>query len=99
MILIRSSCIESILAIIGRGMVSMSVESVAETWKSILESHSTKVINLQQDSIEHEMMVAINGPEVDKYDLIVIEAMELYWSKAIRENEQQGHFVRKWGRA
>ena len=91
--------IESILAIIGRGMVSMSVESVAETWISILESHNTKVRNLQQDSIEHEMMVAINGPEVDKCDTIVIEAMELYWSKAKRENEQQGHFVRKWGRA
>ena len=97
MILIRSSCIESILAIIGRGMVSMSVESVAKTWKSILESHSTKVINLQQDSIEHEMMVAINGPEVGKCHSIVVEVIEFYWSKAKQENEKQGHFVRKLG--
>ena len=33
---------EHILAIIGRAMISMSVESTAESWISVLEAHNTK---------------------------------------------------------
>ena len=68
---------------------------MAETWISILESHRTKVRNLEQDSIENKMMVTINSPDCDS---IVVEVIEFYWSKAKRESEKQGgHFVRKLG--
>ena len=54
--------------------------------------------NLEQDLIENDMMVAVNGPEVVKCDSIVVEIIEFYWSKAKQENEKQGYFVRNLGR-
>ena len=90
--------IKSVLDLIGQGIISMSVESIAETWISVLESHNTKTRGLQQTTLEDEMMIAVNGPEVARCDTIVEEAMELYWTKAKRKQERQGHFVRTWSK-
>ena len=89
---------ENILAVIGRAMISMSVESMAESWISVLEATSTKTRGLQQLSMEVEMMVAVNGPECVFSSSVVEEALSLYWSKAKRDSEKEGHFFRTWGR-
>ena len=89
---------ENILAVIGRAMISMSVESMAESWISVLEAHSTKTRGLEQLSMEVEMMVAVNGPECVYSSSVVEEALSLYWSKAKRDSEKEGHFFRTWGR-
>ena len=89
--------IEHILAIVGRAMVSMSVESMAESWISVLEAHSTKTRGLEQLSMETEMMVAVNGPECVFSSSVVKEALPLYWSKAKLNSQKEGHFFRTWG--
>jgi hypothetical protein len=89
---------ENILAIIGRAMVSMSVESMAESWISVLEAHSTKTRGLEQLSMEVEMMVAVNGPKCVYSAPVVEEALSLYWSGAKRDSQKQGHFFRTWSR-
>ena len=89
---------EHILAIVGRAMVSMSVESMAESWISVLEAHSTKTRGLEQLSMEVEMMVAVNGPECVHSSSVVEEALSLYWSKAKLNSQKEGHFFRTWGK-
>ena len=89
---------EHILAIVGRAMISMSVESMAESWISVLEAHSTKTRGLEQVSMEVEMMVAVNGPECVYSAAVVEEALSLYWSKAKLDSQREGHFFRTWGR-
>jgi hypothetical protein len=89
--------IQGILSVVARAMVSMSVESVAEGWISILESHKTKARNRIEDTtLESLMAIAINGPEPAKCNSIVNEAQVIYWSKATRAEERDGHYVRRW---
>jgi len=40
----------------------MGLESVVESWVSIMEHHINSVRSLTQDRLEQECMVAINGP-------------------------------------
>ena len=89
---------EHILAIVGRTMVSMSVESMAESWISVLEAHSTKTRGLEQLSMETEMMVAVNGPECVYSAAVVEQALSLYWTKAKLDSQKEGHFIRTWAR-
>ena len=88
---------EHILAIIGRAMISMSVESMAESWISVLEAHN-QTRGLEQLSMEIEMMVAVNGPECVFSSSVVKEALSLYWSKAKLNSQKEGHFFRTWGK-
>ena len=91
--------IEGILSVVARAMVSMSVESVAEGWISILESHKSKERNrLENTSLEAVMTIAVNGPEAAKCNAIVEEARKIYWSKATRGEERDGHFIRRCSR-
>ena len=89
---------EHILAIIGCAMISMSIESMAKSWISVLEAHNTKTRGLEQLSMETEMMVALNGPECVFSSSVVEEALSLYWTKATLESQREGHFFRTWGR-
>ena len=92
--------IQGILRVVARAMVSMSVESVAEGWISILESHKTKARNsIGETALESLMAIAVNGPEPAKCNAIVKEAQVIYWSKATRAEEREGHYVRRWVRA
>jgi hypothetical protein len=71
------------------------IESVVETWVSVLEQHSSKLRNLTQARLEHEAMVAINGPEVVHCDPVVKEALSKYWARSRSNGDTQGHWVRK----
>ena len=73
----------------------MGLESIVETWVSIIESHSTKTRNLSQKRLEEEAMIAINGPEVVHCDEVVKEALAAYWADARRVGDRQGHWVRR----
>jgi len=90
--------IEAILAIIARAVISKSVESIVESWISVLEHHSSSTRGLEQLSMENEMQIAINGPHVTMSESVVLEAMKLYWSKAKLASQKDGHFVRTWKR-
>ena len=87
--------IEGVLSILAKAMLSKGVESIVETWVSVLEHHSSGVRGLSQDRLDDEAMVAINGPELVHSDDIVDEAMGDYWSNIRRRNDKEGHFVRR----
>ena len=70
-----------------------SVESVVESWISVLKHHSSKSRNLSEDMIETEMSVAINGPAVQHSESIVTDSMRKYWAGG--KMFKDGHFVRK----
>ena len=61
-----------------------------EFWVSVLENNSSSVRGItDQDRLEDEVWVAINGPEVVHCEGIVREA--------IRVGEGGGHFIRRGG--
>ena len=93
-----STNIEGVLSIVARAAVAKTVESVVESWISVLERHSSKARNLEHDRIEDEMMTTLNGPEVVHCKSLVKEAMSKYWQKSRRSADRDGHFVRKSGR-
>ena len=66
--------------------LSISVESVVESWISVLEHNSSKSRNLGLGAIDAEMMVAINGPAVAHCQGIVKETMDAYWRQCKNVN-------------
>ena len=71
----------------------MGLESIVESWVSVLEHHSSKIRNLSQERICAEAMIAINGPTVVNCDSVVAESLDSYWAAAKREGG--GHFIRR----
>ena len=87
--------IESILDAMSQAAVAMSVESIVESWISVLERQSGGQRNLQQTRLDDEMTVAVNGPEVHNSAGVISEAMQSYWAESRREwAQQQGHWYR-----
>ena len=70
--------VETVLGIIARAAVCTAVESIVESWVSIVEHHSPSTRVLSQDRLEDEAMVSINGPELPHADP-VIKALRAYW--------------------
>ena len=68
------------IGILVQAAAMKSVESVVESWISVLEHHSSKSWNLSEDMIETEMSVAINGPAVQYSESIVTDSMRKYWA-------------------
>ena len=67
---------ESIMDILTRAAVTKSVESVVESWISVLEYHANKRRQLGDDRIHDEMHLAINGPEPAHSDPLVQKSMK-----------------------
>ena len=84
---------EGVLDILCQAAVKKTVESVVESWVSVLEHHSNKSRNLKSETIQSEMMIAINGPLVQHSQPVVEEAMTIYWRKMKKESLQNGHFT------
>ena len=62
----------------------------------MIEHHySSKICNLSQERLEHEAMVAINGPEVVHCGNVVKDALKMYWATSRREGNKEGHWVRR----
>ena len=86
---------ESVLAILANASVAMGLESMVESWVSVMEHHNNPRRALTQARVEQECMVSINGPSEVHSDSVVLEALGAYWSrKKVREN-RQGHWVRR----
>jgi hypothetical protein len=84
---------EAVIGILVQAAAMKSVESVVESWISVLEHHSSKSRNLSADMIQTEMSIAINGPAVQHSEGIVRESMRRYWGGT--KNVKDGHFTRK----
>jgi hypothetical protein len=84
---------EAVMGILTHAASIKSVESVVESWISVLEHHSNKSRNISAATIETEMTIAINGPALQHCDSIVQDSMRLYWRRM--KNMKDGHFTRK----
>ena len=89
-----SKNIEAIMGIMARAMVIIGIESVVESWVSVMELHDSKNRPLGEEMIITETSVSLNGPNPVNCDSVVEEAMRLYWSKCRMRNSEDGHFIR-----
>ena len=85
---------EAIMDILCQAAVKKTVEAVVESWVSVLEHHSSKTRNLKAETIQSEMMVAVNGPLVQHSMGVVEESMKVYWGR-LKNNLSDGHFTRR----
>ena len=69
--------IETVMSILCRASLSMSVESVVESWVSIMEHLSSKRRPLGEVSMEEEVVIAINGPDVVNSEALVKESVRV----------------------
>ena len=88
---------EAVMNILTQAATIKTVESVVESWISVLEHHSNKSRPLKSESIHSEMMVAINGPLLQHSQGVVSETMKAYWGQLKRESLRKGHFTRRGG--
>ena len=87
--------IEGVISLMAWVSLCKGIKSIVESWVSIAEHHSSKLRNLSQKRLEHEMMIAINGPEVVHCDSVVKEAIAMYWSSSKMTANREGHWVRR----
>jgi hypothetical protein len=85
---------EAVLDILCKAATMKSVESVVESWVSVLEHHSSKSRPLKDSTIHDEMMISINGPLLQHSQNIVEETIRQYWGK-LRTGLMTGHFTRR----
>ena len=71
--------------------MSKGLESVVETWVSVLEHHASSQSILCRDRLIREGIVAINGPQVVHCDTIVKEGLKSYWSRV--KGAGEGHWI------
>jgi hypothetical protein len=86
---------QAVVDVMLQAAVKKSVESVVESWISVLEHHCSKSRPLSSDTIQTEMMIAVNGPDVPHCDSVVEETMLEYWRRMKPGTLQDGHFVRR----
>ena len=86
--------VEAIMGILARAMVTIGIESVVESWVSVMESHDSKNRPLGEKMVLTETAVNLNGPNPVNCESVVDEANKLYWSKCKLKNSDFGHFIR-----
>ena len=86
---------ETVLAVLANASVAMGLESVVESWVSVMEHHNNPRRPLTQERLEHECMVAINGPDEVHCDSVVTEALVSYWGRKAEVGNRKGHWVRR----
>ena len=86
---------EAVIDILIQAALSISVESIVESWISVIEHHSSKSRPLGEDSLDAEMMIALNGPSIVHSSGIVKESMSTYWKQFENANLHGGHFFRR----
>ena len=86
---------EAAMDIVCQAATMKTIESVVESWVSVLEHHSSKSRSLKAETIQREMMISENGPQVQHSQTVVEESMKLYWSKLSTSNLKQRHFTRR----
>ena len=84
---------EAVMEILTQASVMKTVESVVESWISVLEHHSSKTRDLSSTAVQNKLMIAINGPLSQHSRSIVEESMRVYWSKLKSKKLRSGHFT------
>ena len=62
--------------------IKLSVESVAEYVISIYNLHNSKIRNIKEDTANDELFIVYNGPEIGEADKVLMEALDLHFSKS-----------------
>ena len=76
-----------------RAIICTSVESVVESWVSTLEHHaSPSRSNMSPERLDDCAMVSINGPQLVHADVVIKDALKLYWDGS---KHGDGHFIRR----
>ena len=83
------------LAVMAEAGMSQGMESVVESWVSVMEHHSSKLRNIGQDRLHNESVISINGPDTTHCDIIVKDGLSLFNSQYRRAGMESGHFIRK----
>ena len=77
-------------------LLKNSCESIVESFVSQYEKYFDIRRNLDEDSINEEFQIAVNGPSLAHCDSVVKEAMDLYWSKnTTKGGKDRWHFFRR----
>ena len=63
--------VEAVLSVMARAALLISVESVVESWISVMEHHASQRRTLGEMMLHEEMVIAINGPILVHCDSIV----------------------------
>ena len=66
------------LAILANASVALGLESMVESWVSVMEHHNNPRRALTQTRVEQECMVSINGPSEVHSDSVVLKALSAY---------------------
>ena len=61
----------------------MSVEIVAESVISVYNFHNSKLMKLEGDTINNELFVPFNGPEIGEADEVLREALIMPFNQNI----------------
>jgi hypothetical protein len=72
----------------------MGLESVVESWVSVLEHHNNPRRPLTQKRLEEEAMISLNGPAEVHCDSVVQEALGRHWAKQKQRGNREGHWIR-----
>ena len=86
---------EAVIDIMTQAAVLITSEGIVEGWISVHEHHNPKYRPLSSETSHAELMIAVNGPEVQNSQTVVEEAMTEYWRKMKTPGLQGGHFVRR----
>ena len=78
-----------------RAGVAMWLESVMESWFSVLEHHNNPRRPLTQERLEQEAMVALNGPAEVHCNSIVEEVLTSFWRKQKVAGNREGHWIQR----
>ena len=87
--------IEIIIHAICVAATSMSVESVIESMVSMYEVRNNKHRPISEERAELEMMIAVNGPNIEHADSVIDKSMRQYWKESGEGNKTDWHFVRR----
>ena len=71
--------IEMIMQAIAVSCVKQSCESILESMVSTYEHHFNGMRNMDEDNINEEFFIAVNGPNLAHCNSVVEKAMTLYW--------------------
>ena len=86
---------EMIVHLMSCAATASSVESLVESWISIYEAHNNKHRPISNDRAEKEIVIAVNGPEVQHSDSVILKAMKLMFAKYKSSLDREGHFIRR----
>ena len=87
--------IETVMSVMVRAALIISVESILESWISTMEDHSSQRRTMGEILLHEEMVISVNGPKLVHCDSICQEALHDYFKDRINPKERAGHFVRR----